>query len=183
VLRPQREASTQAAQQRRPVIVNSDEPAAEIGAGEAAARAAVAVPLLHEERLLGALVVQGYAPGKRFHADDAKALTTLAGLAAAALVGLERARIEAVELTARTVQHELINKLALTTGYVQLLSSDASLPAHLRNAAAEALEGARSAVEILNQLQALTRLEEKAWGGQMQPTINLEQSIGRGAKR
>jgi GAF domain-containing protein len=180
-LRPPREASTQAVERRAPVIVNHDELAAQTGEGEAA-RAAVAVPLLYEERLLGALVVQGYETGKRFDADDAKALATIAGLAAAALVALERARIEAVELTARTVQHELINKLALTTGYVQLLSSDASLPSHLRKAAAEALEGARSAVEILNQLQALTHLEEKAWGGQMQPTIDLERSIGSRAE-
>jgi GAF domain-containing protein len=184
VMRPPRAVSAQAAERRTPIIANDPQ---QIGSGEALGqkgpRAALAVPLLHEEHVLGALVVQSYASRKRFDSADARSLAVLAGIASAALVGLERARIEAVELAARTVEHEVINKLALTTGYVQLISNDASLPAHLRKAAAEALEAARSAVSILTKLQELTRLEKKAWGSQIQSTIDLEQSLGQGAER
>jgi PAS domain S-box-containing protein len=91
--------------------------------------------------------------------------------------GLEQARLEGVLLAARTAQHELNNKLSLTTGYAEILSQDPSLPPHLREAARAVLEGANAAANVLSQLQRVTRLERKAWGPEVLPTLDLRRSV------
>jgi hypothetical protein len=84
----------------------------------------------------------------------------LASLAAAALVGLERSRLEGVLLAARTAQHALNNQLALTVGYADVLAADPRLPPDLRQVANEALSGAQAAASTVEQLQRITRLDE-----------------------
>jgi PAS domain S-box-containing protein len=86
----------------------------------------------------------------------------------------ERARLEGVVLAARTMEHELNNKLTPTAGYAALLARDPALPAHLRRAATQALEGAQEAARILNRLRQLTAIQEKQWGANVGPTINLD---------
>ena len=86
----------------------------------------------------------------------------------------ERARLEGVVLAARTMEHELNNKLTPTAGYAALLARDPSLPAHLRRAATQALEGAQAASRILNRLRQLTSIQEKEWGANVGPTIDLD---------
>ena len=75
--------SSQAAAQRSPVIHNGQQPA-------------VVVPLLDQEhaRTLGAIAVTSHDPSKRFTADDVEILEQLARIGAAALTGLDRARVE-----------------------------------------------------------------------------------------
>ena len=90
----------------------------------------------------------------------------------------ERARLEGVVLAARTMEHELNNKLTPTAGYAALLARDPTLPAHLRRAANQALEGAQEASRILNRLRQLTTIQEKEWGANVGPTIDLSGESG-----
>lgn len=64
-----------------------------------------------------------------------------------------------VLLTARRLQHFLGNQLALTLGYVELLTFDPRLPDELRDRLGEALRGVVEATETLSRLRQLTRLE------------------------
>jgi predicted ATPase/DNA-binding NarL/FixJ family response regulator len=52
--------------------------------------AVLAAPLVHSDRLLGTLTVVSHTSGKQFTPDDADVLQQLAGIGAAALVGLDR---------------------------------------------------------------------------------------------
>jgi two-component system, cell cycle sensor histidine kinase and response regulator CckA len=87
--------------------------------------------------------------------------------------GAERARLEGVLLAARTMEHELNNKLTPTVGYAALLARDGALPPHLRNAAARTLSGAQEAARILSQLRDVTDIREKQWGSNVAPTIDV----------
>lgn len=68
-------------------------------------------------------------------------------------------RLTQVLLTSRRLQHFLGNQLALTLGYVELLTYDSRLPAELRDRVDEALRGVIEATETLSQLRLVTRLE------------------------
>jgi signal transduction histidine kinase len=60
---------------------------------------------------------------------------------------------------ARRLQHFLGNQLALTMGYVELLTIDPRLPEELRDRVEEALRGVVEATETLNRLRLLARQE------------------------
>jgi hypothetical protein len=62
-------------------------------------------------------------------------------------------------LAARRLQHYLGNQLALTLGYVELLTLDPRLPTELRERVDEALRGVVEATETLSRLRLVTRLE------------------------
>jgi hypothetical protein len=72
---------------------------------------------------------------------------------------LNQERLEQVLLVARRLQHFLGNQLALTLGYVELLTFDPRLPIELRDRVDEALRGVIEATETLSKLRLLTRLE------------------------
>jgi diguanylate cyclase (GGDEF)-like protein/PAS domain S-box-containing protein len=84
--------SARAIERRAPVIQNYNQEA--LGHHAAAispgVRAVIAVPLLHEGRLMGSLSVNTYDPARKFTDEDAEVLELLAGLASAALASLER---------------------------------------------------------------------------------------------
>ena len=84
--------SGRAVEQRRTVLLNDyqAESGTETPAGKTGVRAAVAVPLLHEGKLLGVLSVNTNDPERKFNSDDAEVLELLAGLASAVLANLER---------------------------------------------------------------------------------------------
>ncbi len=86
----------------------------------------------------------------------------------------EKARLEGVLLAARTMEHELNNRLSLTVGYAELLAADVTLAEKHRELARQALEGARTASELLTQLNRLEALEEKTWPAGLSPTISLD---------
>jgi hypothetical protein len=73
--------------------------------------------------------------------------------------GANQERLVQVLLVARQLQHFLGNQLALTLGYVELLTFDPRLPAELRDRVDEALRGVIEATETLSKLRLLTRLE------------------------
>ena len=86
------------------------------------------MPLLHEGRLVGCLSVRPNRGGAVFTDEDVEGLELLAGIAAAAEVGLERAQLVAVTLAARELAHLLNNDLAVPVGALELLREDGSLP-------------------------------------------------------
>jgi hypothetical protein len=163
-------ASSQAVQRRAPVILDDSQPRRRAGSRSSGAHisSSIAVPLLYEGRVLGALEVQTSDPGRRFSDEDANGLELLAGVATAMLVGLQRAWLEGIRLTLRTVQHHVNNDLTITSGYAEFLALDASLPAELRQAARKVQQGARAAASILNELEPSNRLQADVWS---RPTV------------
>src|SRR5205823_12534951 len=115
---------------------------------------AIAVPLLHEARLVGSLAVGTDNPGKSFTQEDIELSERLAATAAAALVALEHARLDGVLLAARTAQHELNNQLAVARGYAEMLVGSPDLPAHLAEMAVEVKNAADEAAETVRQLRS-----------------------------
>jgi signal transduction histidine kinase len=177
-LDPNGSASGRAAAERRLVVVTDYQRA--IGqttpAGRAGAHLVAALPLLHEGRLLGTLSVSSFAPGSSLASDDATILELLASLAAAVLVGQERARLAGALLAARTAQHELANALSAVSGNVQLLRRAADLPETARARADTAVRQVTHAAARLQQLQELIGVEETDWGSAGR-TIDLDRSI------
>ena len=88
-----RRLSSRAAEERTPVVLNPGEP---VGAPVAGVSAAVAVPLLDEGRpgALGAIAVTSQHPTRVFMDEDVEILQQLARIGAAALAGLDNARVE-----------------------------------------------------------------------------------------
>ena len=105
-----------------------------------------------------------------------ESLELLGAMASAALVGVERARLDGALLAANTAQHEVYNRLALMMGYVEMISLSDAVPPALREAAEEALTGVAGAVEILDALGRVRQLAEKDWGPNVRPTIDLRRS-------
>lgn len=68
----------------------------------------------------------------------------------------EKARLEGVLLAARTLEHEVSNKLVATAGYTERLAANPALPPELRERAARAHQGAKEAADIIRQVLALT---------------------------
>jgi GAF domain-containing protein len=156
----------QAAQQRAPVVVNQ--------AGHAAE---VAVPLLYEGRLVGGLAIRSGRAGLTFSHEDVESLEMLAGVAAAALVGLERAQLVAVTLAARELAHVLNNDLALPVGALELLREDPDLVPHLRQIVEDAGTGLASAAGHVRRLQQVVRIQTK--DTPVGPALDLERSADR----
>ncbi|HEY3081710.1 MAG TPA: histidine kinase N-terminal 7TM domain-containing protein [Chloroflexota bacterium] len=81
----------------------------------------------------------------------------------------ERGRLDGAVKTARLVAHELNNKLALLTGYGELLPR--ASPADARRFAEKLLEGALEAAAIVARLQRIVRFEETEAD---QPMLDLD---------
>ena len=79
--------STRSLERRAPSILNG---APRRAPGAAPSPAAVAVPLLHQDRLLGTLAIVGISAGKRFSPDDAQLLLRLASIGTTGLIGVRR---------------------------------------------------------------------------------------------
>ena len=77
----------------------------------------------------------------------------------AQLAAANQERISEVLMVARRLQHYLGNQLALTLGYVELLTFDPRLPDELRDRVDEALRGVIEATETLSRLRLVTRME------------------------
>jgi len=155
-----------AAQSRAPVVASNEGPGSE-----------VAVPLLHEGRLVGGLVVRTGRDGLTSSQENVESLEMLAGVAAAALVGLERAQLVAVTLAARELAHVLNNDLALPVGALELLKEDPALLPHLRQIVEEAGAGLASAAGHVRRLQQVVRIQTKETP--VGPALDLERSAER----
>jgi DNA-binding response OmpR family regulator len=162
-LRLEEGAVGRAAQSRAPVVASND------GAGSE-----VAVPLLHEGRLVGGLVVRTGRDRLTSSNENVESLEMLAGVAAAALVGLVRAQLVAVTLAARELAHVLNNDLALPVGALELLKEDPALLPHLRQIVEEAGAGLAAAAGHVRQLQQVVRIQTKETP--VGPALDLERS-------
>ncbi len=175
-------ASGRAAEQRKPVFLRRDEAdGVDPLLDHAHVDLAIAVPLLHEARLVGALAIGSEAsshPGKAFSRPDAELLELLASTASAALVALEHARLDGVLLAARTAQHELNNQLAVARGYAEMLVGSPELPPHLHEMAEEVMNAADDAADIVRQMRNISSIHEKHWNDPTDTTINLAASQG-----
>jgi CheY-like chemotaxis protein len=169
--------SGRAAQERAPVFLRGSE-GGELDPvlAQAELGSAIAVPLLHEARLVGALAVGKQDPHAGFAQDDAELLELLASTAAAALVALEHARLDGALLAARTAQHELNNQLAVARGYAEMLVGSPELPNHLHDMAAEVMSATDDAAHIVRQLRNISRISEQHWSDPADSTINLARS-------
>jgi signal transduction histidine kinase len=165
----ERSASGRAARERRTVLMNDyrregdpNSPAGRIGA-----RAGVAVPLLHEGRLLGTLSVASYREGQRYTLEDATILEELAGLGASALVGRERARLEAaLEIRTevlRDVAHDLKSPLTAVQARVDLLRMELARaeprPERIQESMHWLSRGVERMATLVDQLQDVVHLE------------------------
>jgi GAF domain-containing protein len=168
----------QAVLRRAPVVIADYQRASNVlpAAKLVGARSALAVPLLHQNRLLGALGVFSLQPARRFGAADVESLELLGGMAAAALVGVERARLGGALLAARTAQHDLNNRLTVLMGYADWLNRNPALPPELQEVAGGAVRCIQDAVEILDKLARVSQLNELDWGPDLPPTLDLGQS-------
>jgi CheY-like chemotaxis protein len=164
-LRLEEGAVGRAAQTHAPVVTTDD------------GRADVAVPLLHEGRLVGSLAVRTGARGLTSSKENVESLEMLAGVAASALVGLERAQLVAVTLAARELAHVLNNDLALPVGALELLREDPALPPHLGEIVDEAGAGLQSAAGHVRRLQQVVRIQTKETP--VGPALDLERSAER----
>jgi CheY-like chemotaxis protein len=164
-LRLEEGAVGRAAQTHAPVVTTDD------------GRADVAVPLLHEGRLVGSLAVRTGARGLTSSKENVESLEMLAGVAASALVGLERAQLVAVTLAARELAHVLNNDLALPVGALELLREDPTLPPHLGQIVDEAGAGLQSAAGHVRRLQQVVRIQTKETP--VGPALDLERSAER----
>lgn len=143
-------------------------------AQEFGAHAYLAVPLLAQNRLVGALVIWLFNPALRFTADDVALAQALADRAA---VALENARLYERELRAQqakdeflsSVSHELRTPLTAIMGYTQLMR---------KNAPSENTRLNQQVNIIWSQAQRLHRLVETILDvtniEQGQLTLNLE---------
>jgi diguanylate cyclase (GGDEF)-like protein len=92
---PERIAVEHAIARRAPVILQSPRPddVPLLPPPPDLVHAVLAVPLLHEARVLGGMVVTASDEGRRFTIEDMEVLEVLASSASATLVGLERTRL------------------------------------------------------------------------------------------
>lgn len=169
-------ASGRAAEQRRPVLLHrSGEGDGDVVLNAAGLNCAIAVPLVHEAKLIGTLAV-GSVEDRLFDQEDAEVLEMLASTAAAALVALEHVRLDGVLLAARTAQHELNNQLAVARGYAEMLVGSPDLPPHLADMAEEVKNAADEAANTVRQLRSISRIHERHWSEPGDTTINLHRS-------
>jgi len=169
LLNLERSASGRAAVRRAPVVVNDyprqgdpNSPAGRLGI-----RAGVAVPLLHEGRLLGTLSVSSFHDRRLFQPEDATTLENLAGIGASALVGIERRQLEGA-LTLRNevlaeVSHDLRTPITAALVQLELLRREADRPEARAERLTEGLARLEASVgkmaSLVDQLQDVARLE------------------------
>lgn len=141
------------------------------------AGAEMAVPLWHEGRLLGSLAIWTARPGTTFTREHTESLEMLASVAAAALVGLERAQLLAVTMAARELAHVLNNDLAVPVGALEILRADENLPEPIRQIVEQAGQHLASAAGHVRRLQQVIRIE--TYETPVGPALDLERSTDR----
>jgi signal transduction histidine kinase len=66
---------------------------------------------------------------------------------------VDSARVEGATLAARTMQHQLGNRLSVTMGYSELLADDPRLPEDLGEQVHKIIASARAALEAVDKLR------------------------------
>jgi signal transduction histidine kinase len=163
-----------------PALVNAIAAAARASAEQrshASVAGALAVPLVHEDQLLGTLGIAWQDDGRVLSREDAETLETMSTMCAAGLAALERARLEGVLLAARTAQHELNNRLGVVLGYAEMLAEYPGLPEDMAEVVSEIVSGTKDLAETVDQLRRVTRIREAPRPPLTGPTLNLTESV------
>jgi DNA-binding response OmpR family regulator len=137
----------------------------------------IALALVHEGRLLGALALGTRDSARTFSREEAESLETMGMLCAASLAALERARLEGVLLAARTAQHELNNRLGVVLGYAEMLAEYPGLPVPMAELVSEIVSGAKELAETVDQLRRVTRIRETPRPSLTGSTLDLHESV------
>lgn len=127
------------------------------------AQACLAVPLRNEGRVLGAVALVSGDENKLFTDEDAEMLELLCSIGAAILGGLERAWAQGILTASSAAEEEMKQELQLASHTIEALSSDPTLPAHLKEAAAVAFTRAEVVGEMVTNMRGL--LNERVNGG------------------
>lgn len=153
-------AAGRSIEQRSPAMVNpgagSFEGTPLAGVGVVAA---VAAPMFHEGRTLGAIEAVSYSPDTLFSDEDAAGLELLTSVASATMIGRERAWLEGIQSAAQLAERELRAQIAEANRHLQLLTDDPHLPPGLRSAADAAITRAETASAILEHLRQIAGVE------------------------
>ena len=160
-LRPGQGVAGQAIETRRPVRIDRYQSLSYANpvVQSQGIQSALGVPLLHEGRLLGALVVGSSDPSHHFQEEDEAVLELLASLASAVLIGLERAHLWAIQVSSRELAHRLNNHLAVAVGTIELLQTAGGVPARLTGMVDQSARSLQLATEDIRQFQQLSRFE------------------------
>jgi len=158
--------------ERRPLTVHgdiSDDPSALATFGAMNVASAVAVPLIHQEKVVGALNVARVDGGDRFTEGDIEFLALLASEAA---VAIENARLfsEIEEAYARLSEldhlksefldiaaHELRSPLAVILAYATLLEEEATGP--MQQHLGQVVQSAMQLKSIIDDMVSLQRID------------------------
>lgn len=173
--------SGRAFSERAPVIIENYQraPAALPALARAGLHAAVAVPLLHDGEAIGSLAIGSCDESWRYSADDVGALELLATMAAAELVGLERAQARAITVAARELAHRLNNDLTLALGAMELIGAEPGLAERQRELVGMAVSGLQSVAQVVARFQQVVRVVTQPTP--VGPALDLEQSLAEAA--
>lgn len=128
-------------------------------AGRVGARAVLAVPMLHDDTLVGSVSISHFQEGRRFSPGDARRFQELATAAATVASGMRRQQQAGARMVMREAAHLLNNDLAITMGSLDVIRTSDDLPNGLGGLVDSALDGVTRAAAHLAQLQSLTRVE------------------------
>ncbi|MBI3965894.1 MAG: GAF domain-containing protein [Chloroflexi bacterium] len=159
---------------REPVIMNeyAASPHATRAAVAHGIQAAIGVPLISDEVLVGALAVFSHVPGTEFSSADVETLRLLAEIAAATLAGLELAQqkkeaaiSDVVRRYANTIPHELNQSLSVIIGYGELIGSREWSTDRMRTMATGMAEASRELAERIRKFSQLETYRTREFGG------------------
>jgi PAS domain S-box-containing protein len=140
-------------------------------AGRVGAQAVLAVPLVHDDRLVGSASLSHLQAGHRFQPRDARCFEALASAAATVISGIERQQTTGARMAMREAAHLLNNDLTLTMGSLDVLQTAPDLPARLGTLVDSALDGVSQAAAHLAQLQTMTHVPTR--NGQPGPHLEI----------
>ena len=148
----------------------------ETPAGRAGARAVLAVPVVHSDRLVGSLSISQISSGRRFQPSDARRLEKLASAAATVISGMSRQQAAGARLATGEAAHLLNNSLTVTMGSLDMVRQADDLSPSLAPLVDTALDGLTRAVDHLARLQRVQRVE--TCDGPLGPRLDLARSAG-----
>jgi PAS domain S-box-containing protein len=146
-------------------------------AGRVGARAVLAVPMVHNDSLVGSASISHFQEGRRFGRRDARRFEALASAAATVISGMQRQQRTGARMAMREAAHLLNNDLTVTMGSLDVIRTADDLPPALGSLVDTALDGVAQAAAHLAQLQSLTRVE--AYCSPVGPSLDLIASMAQ----
>jgi PAS domain S-box-containing protein len=124
-------------------------------AGRAGAQAVLAVPMLHDDAVLGSISISHIRSPRRFKPSEVRRVEMLASTAATTVAGMYRQRTAGAQAIAREAAHLLNNDLTLTMGSLDMVRETDGLPPEVGALVDTALEGVTRAAAHIAELQRM----------------------------